>query len=468
VLPTDLHGTTIAKTAPRADGKLAAATTGVVIALREAIRKLGPRARPQLEQIQSFFALSDSSEFVNQFEPLLMRARRVILIGIGLNFLYHEPLRQALMQRAAAGECELEIYLADPFSPAVESRLIEEEAGAMTPPVGKPNLLKRLDGLLDDWQRNGSPPNVQIRLFAHYPTFALLIVDDDYFVYPYAYATLGNFSPVMRFSAHQPHYTKAINFFRAHYERVRKASVSAALKKQIREGLGVGEEPLFAFAIYFVPPRGSPLYDFGSQVLGYDIHTGTRLQTEWERQVGSAAQFGFHLTVCDVLYFLNSEEVALAGHTAALLARDYAPFKLANLRVESRFPNENSIAIVCDDPTGNLEALHSEFVALINRRASASNYSLGKAGITRDDDTRRAELMIRRFRAPYVLKKFRPHFTLMTAVNEDEHEALGARLKSEFAKLPSHQIRVEKLALMERPSVNSAWTVKKEIPLGPA
>src|SRR5207237_263634 len=149
-LPSDLLGATIAKYPRRNDGNLKAALMSPVIAISEAIHHLGSRNHRQTARGQNLFALSDSGEFVEQMERLLKQARRVVLIGTGLNILQRDPLRRDLIVRAAAGECELEIFLADPFSPAIENRLIEEEAGAMRPPVGKPGLLARLDTLLDD------------------------------------------------------------------------------------------------------------------------------------------------------------------------------------------------------------------------------------------------------------------------------------------------------------------------------
>lgn len=428
-LPSDLHGATVAKFPRPKDGNLTAAMKPAVILIREAIRRLGPRANREPDQGHSLFAMSDSGEFVDHMEKTLLNARHVVLIGTGLNILHRDPLRRCLIERAAAGECKLEIYLADPSSPAVENRLIEEESGTTKPPVGKPGLLLRLETLLDERQRHGSPAAIQVRLFSHYPTFALLIVDQKYFVYPYSYATLGNFSPVIRLDEHQPEHLKPIQFFRGHYERVRDAAVDVGLKMQLREGFGIPEEKLHPFAVYFVPAKASNLYGLGSEVLGYDVRSGVGVPTIWTPHVGGAAEYGFHLTLCDALYFLNPDEVALAGHEVAFIAKDYAPFELVNLRVERRFPDDHSIAIIGDDPSGTLEALHCEFVTRVYRRASASNYSLGKAAATRDDQWRRADLMIRRFRAPYILQSYRPHFTLLTVVKPEEQERFSNRLQ---------------------------------------
>ena len=63
----------------------------------------------------------------------------------------------------------------DSCSPSVEDRLVEEETGRVTPPVGKAGLVARLATLLDELAANATADAVQVRLFSHYPTFALLI-----------------------------------------------------------------------------------------------------------------------------------------------------------------------------------------------------------------------------------------------------------------------------------------------------
>jgi hypothetical protein len=237
---------------------------------------------------------------------------------------------------------------------------------------------------------------------------------------------------------------------------------------QLREGLGEPDSPLHAFAIYFVPPKNSPLYEFGSQILGYDVRKETDIPSDWKEKVGTSPNYGFHLTVCASLYFLNAQHLALAGHEAAFIAHDYSPFEPTNLRVESQLPDAHSIAIGCDDPSGTLEPLHAEFVMRIYRRAGASDYSLGIVPATRYEDERRSELMIRRFHAPYILQRYRPHFSLLTAVEPKEQSAFATRLEGMLAaRLPSLAVQVDKLAIMGKASANSTrWRLVREVQLG--
>ena len=473
-LPSYLIGTTIMTYMRSEDGNLASSLTEPAIKMRDQMMKLGPRRRELAvaePPVPRSFDRSDGGPFTELLERLFATSKRVVLIGTGLNILSKDPVRDALMHRAAEGECEVELYLADPLSPAVHARLVEEELGkelfgGVKPTVGRPGLLQRLDGLLDDWRRLGSPARVSLRLFGNYPTFALIIVDDQYFVYPYGYALLGNFSPVARFSAAELKDRAWVAFLQGQYERIKKASVSTEAAMHLRED-GVPPASLHAFALYFVPPRGSALYEFGSSVLGCDIRMQAARESRWEGCVGGAKPFGFHLTCCDALYFYEPHEIALATEEVAFVAREFAPFDLEDLEVTPHFPDASSIALVPRDPSGSIEALQAEFVHRVYRRAAASNYSLGRARPVRDTDLRRAALMISRYKAPYILQRFRPHFTLLTNVPAADHERIAGELRAAFeTQVPERRIRFDKLAVMKQGGPGGLWQIAREIKLG--
>jgi hypothetical protein len=421
---------------------------------------------PESMQGPRFFVHSDSADFAGHVERLFMRAKRIVLIGTGLNILHRDPIRRSLMQRAADGKCHVEIYLANPFSPAVENRLVEEQIGSTAPPVGKPGLIQRLRALLEEYRHLGSPPSIEIRLFGHYPTFALLIADMDYFLYPYGYATLGNFSPVICVSGNDAAAKSVTAFMEGQYERIKSSSIDAETAFPSAPGKAL-KNKLHAFAVYFIPSESLDLYKFGSEVLGYDVRARRVIKSRWNGKVGSAAEYGFHLTCCDALYFLNAEDLALAIEQTAFLAREFSPFELEGLQLQSGFPDDSSISLVAHDRSGTLEAFHCELVALVYRRAIASNYTLGKATIVRDKEFRRAELMTSRFKCPYILKNFQPHFTLLSNVKAEEQEQTARELRIEFKNtIADSRVRVAKLAIMGKTESDSHWHIAREISLG--
>lgn len=230
---------------------------------------------------------------------------------------------------------------------------------------------------------------------------------------------------------------------------------------------GINVSKLYPLAVYIVPPKGSAFYEFGTQVLGYDVRDGKLLPSPWQEYVGNARDFGFHLTVCDVLYFCSEAHAKMAKAAVEFVASGFKPFEITNLRLKVQFPGPLSLAIVGDDLSGSLEALHSELVHHVYRRAVASNYSLKLASLDRDPHIERARLMIERYKAPYILQRYYPHFTLLNYLPKEKQPEVYKALENHFANLvPERTLRVEKLALMIRPAADAPWKIEREIRLG--
>jgi Protein of unknown function (DUF1045) len=413
------------------------------------------------------YAASDSSQFRDEVEGHILRARHVRLIGAGINIIQRDQFTRELIGRVTAGDCELEIYLADPLSPWVQTRLAEEELGSYKPPVGRKGLENRIQTLLAAWRSAGRPASMQIRLFSHYPTMAMLLIDDDYFFYPYGFATLGNFSPVLHLRRTDPDNYGYTSFLDQQYQLVREHSIDAETVVGQRARPPATADRLVPFALYLVPPADSALYRVGSAILGYDVRARRLSSPAWADAVGSAAAFGLHVTVADALYFNNEREVAAVVADLELACKDFTPFDLTNFRLCERIPSERCLSMLFDDRSGTLEALHHEAVARANRVAVASDYSMGHAPVDRDVDHQRARTMIRHYRAPYVLGRYRPHLSLASDVPP---ERLG-ELRDEFQRLvdralPEPSLHVTHLCVMARDAAAASWYIAREIPLG--
>jgi hypothetical protein len=414
--------------------------------------------------------VSHKGRFYEHFLGRARNARKIVMIGTGLNLLQGGPAATEIMELVRAGRCEVEVYLADPYCPDVEARLIEEEMGEIKPPVGQSGLIKNLAFLLETWGNLGGSQGFSVRLFTHYPTFALLIADEDYYFYPYGYATLGNYSPVFHFSGANEAHGSTIGFLKRQYDQIRATAYDAKLffARPTQQSLAGGA--LTPFALYFIPPLESELYSFGTDVLGYDIHNPTATRgSRWGQYTRASARFGFHMTVCDVLYFWSAAHLARIRAEIAYVASRYAPFELSGLQVKAGFPDRSSIAIAAKDPSGTLEALHHELVQRVYRRAAGSDYSLHLAEADRDNEQQRAQLLVERFRAPYILGRFQPHFTLVTAVPPQAHPQVGAELKAEFGRrVHKRSIMVRELAIMRktRPEAYERWEIADTVELG--
>ena len=414
---------------------------------------------------QQFFDASNDPGFQAYAAELMKRAHRMVFIGMGLNLLQNDLIAQMAIKRASRRECTLEVYLGNPASPSVQARLIEEEQGDTKPSVGAVGIYQRLEMLLSSCQAAGAPESIAIRLFKHYPAFALIIIDAEYFIYPYGYKTLGNFSPVIRFSSVQN--PGIVQFLQQQYESVKQDSVDAQQALQLHKG-GVPESPrdLSAFALYIIPGAASPLYRLGSKVLGYDVRQQKLLDSPWPEYARTGRPYGFHVTLCDALFFIGEASIRAAQAEVEHMAREFRPFDLTRIRLQPDVPCPGSISLVMDDPSGSLEAMHAEMVFRVYRKAAASNYTLGLAAPDRDTDDQRAQLMMNRYRAPYILGRYRPHFTLLAGIPRDAMDACMAALQAMWQDLhcPA-SLCVDRLALMTRPGGSDDWCVQREVRL---
>jgi hypothetical protein len=218
------------------------------------------------------------------------------------------------------------------------------------------------------------------------------------------------------------------------------------------------------FALYFVPPEDSPLYHFGSRVVGYDIRRGSDTASPWRTKVGPAQDYGFHMTVCDDLCFPDEAEIDRIEAEVEFVLRQSPPFELTDLAVSGGFPDLDTVALSLADPSGNLQALHTEMVHRVYRRSIASGFTLDSEDLRPGTDPDRATFLIDRYHAPYILDQFVPHFTLLSAVPTADLDSTEQDLARVFAaEVPGRSIDVRSMALMHRPT--GRWRIKREIDL---
>lgn len=426
------------------------------------------------------FVNTDDPDFIKCFEMLADKAKRIILIGIGITYLHDEYRLKIINRTTKTGinKCELEIYMANPFSPEVETRLIEEESKE-TSRVSKDGLIQSLRAILYDQSR--STNSFRFKVFSHYPTLALIVLDDEYFFYPYGYALLGTRSPVSLYSKSNPYHHDMISFFEKHYERVKKSAVDTQLILDIHDKRLLKPDvldKLIPFAVYIVPEATSSIYEFGSTILGYDLRTSSNKPlSPFADYVGSARDFGFHLTVADALYFTNEDQIEILSKEIEYLLKGFLSFQL-DFKMQSYFPDKYSISLVCNDVSGKLQVLHNELVIRCYRKAVASNFSPIFDKSKRAMANRTAyeniepkitpswiEFMAQRYHAPYILQQFKPHFSLLTAVVPEKMEEVFHKLNEYYENnVAQKTVKINSLVLMSRPDNKNPWLIKTEIP----
>lgn len=421
----------------------------------------------------NLFQRSGSSAFTASISNLMLSSKRVIMIGTGLDILADLDFVKKLFVRCQAQLCEVEIYLANPFSLSVEQRLVEEEAGALwptalRPPIGREGLIKRIRMLNNLHNAEGADASFQLKLFNQYPTFALIILDEHIFAYHYAYALLGNESPVLHYRLTRPSHSAMCAHYLDHAARVRADSIPVSGEYVFHNQLPIHRRDLHSFAVFIVPAAGHPLYNFCNSILGYDLRTGADVASGLSKYAGAAQKYGAHVTVCDALYYSTKAQKNRAIEEVEFLARDISHFSLGDLNVMKKFPDESSIGISLTEETGYLELLHSELVIRIYRSSLASEYTFDRRRASRSDDILRTNVMMNRYRAPYVLGRFLPHITLLSSVDENHIDAVYIEIEHQFQTemRSTKTCSVESICIMAYNDRDERWYIEREIPLG--
>ena len=116
-----------------------------------------PPPPPPPPFVRQVFPYSTHGHLQVKLIDLAGKAKVIRLIGTGLQILGEAKFRDQILKRAAEHQCTLQIYLADPYSPAVEQRLIEENMGdnplgnRLAVQKGQLGILDRAKDLASDW-----------------------------------------------------------------------------------------------------------------------------------------------------------------------------------------------------------------------------------------------------------------------------------------------------------------------------
>lgn len=188
------------------------------------------------------------------------------------------------------------------------------------------------------------------------------------------------------------------------------------------------------YAVYFAPLQGSTWWNFGAHWLGRDESQNLPIQppaladiaeSHLERMTQVPRRYGFHATLKAPFYLAPGIDEAVLTSRVAMLASSLQPLLLGRLALATL---GNFVALVpAADMTDSdgLQALAAACVTgLDDLRAP-----LGAADLARRDSTvldERGRELLTRFGYPYVLERFRLHFTLTGPIEQAE-AALVAR-----------------------------------------
>ncbi|GLK67850.1 DUF1045 domain-containing protein [Hansschlegelia plantiphila] len=171
------------------------------------------------------------------------------------------------------------------------------------------------------------------------------------------------------------------------------------------------------YAIYYAPAPGTPLWSFGSSVLGYDAATGAAKPPlappgvgpeDWARITAQPRRYGFHATLKAPFRLAEGareDDLVEAGRTFARKRRSFALPDLGIAALDS---------FVALTPTAHSEPLHALAAASVEAfepfRAPLAEAELAHRLEARLNPRQREALA--RWGYPYVFEDFRFHMTL--------------------------------------------------------
>jgi hypothetical protein len=181
------------------------------------------------------------------------------------------------------------------------------------------------------------------------------------------------------------------------------------------------------FAVYFVPRAGDSLYEFGTQILGYDVRArrSVRMSPSLQQELGKiedswvahARPFGVHVTICDALDCDFATIPVVESRLLELLGC-FGPDTEFRLRRR----NEQPVAIwgstgahpvvLRYGPKMELAMLHALLVGCINPLGQGTGYLRDYLTGARQFDQSRAQ-KVRVFSSHTILDNWTPHFTLL-------------------------------------------------------
>ena len=193
------------------------------------------------------------------------------------------------------------------------------------------------------------------------------------------------------------------------------------------------------YAIYFAPPAKSPLWRFGSSVIGYDAESGRELPQpslsrfapeRWRDITSEPRRYGFHGTLKAPFRLAPDKDEASLRAVCARFAADRASFACAGVMLASigRF-----FALKTVSTCSALNRLAAGAVAAFDDFRAPMTEAERERRL-RAPLTERQKDYLARWGYPYVLDDFRFHMTLTGPLDDADRAAAAEELAELFAQ----------------------------------
>lgn len=226
------------------------------------------------------------------------------------------------------------------------------------------------------------------------------------------------------------------------------------------------------YAVYFTPPKESPLTRLAAAWLGRDPFTGaamtppavsTLAPAEIAFHTAAARRYGFHATLKAPFDLAAGEKDTSLADAVAKFAADVEPFVIPRLAIGQL---DGFFALLPATPVAGLNRLADDVVRAFDRFRSP----LSEAEIERrNPDALSAEEFhnLHRWGYPYVFDAFRFHMTLTGRVGAGEAQRVRAALDEVFGAALAAPVPVDGIALFVEPEPGAPFAVYSYCGFGP-
>ena len=207
------------------------------------------------------------------------------------------------------------------------------------------------------------------------------------------------------------------------------------------------------YAVFFAPDRHSPWREFGAHWLGRDEHDSGALAqprlagicpADFARLTQEPRRYGFHATLKAPFRLAHGLDGSAVVVQLETLARRLKPVLLGPLRVATL---GKFMALVPEKIPDSLNALAAACVTELDAlRAPLSEEELARRR-TAPLDVREAELLAQ-YGYPYVLERFRLHFTLTGPATPAQAQCITEAVAPQLVRLNADApLRLDRLCL---------------------
>ena len=218
------------------------------------------------------------------------------------------------------------------------------------------------------------------------------------------------------------------------------------------------------YALYFAPDRSTPLWSFGSHILGYDAASGETLSypdelgiflERWPSLTSEPRKYGFHATLKAPFYLAtgsDEQSLLLAVSNFAKITHPFSlPLKIANIGP--------FIALKPASTADQINGLASNIV---------NHFDHFRKPLSAEDRARRLQspltdrqiAYLDLYGYPYVHEEFRFHMTLTNSLHIEDREPVLNRLQAMFdALIENKTVSINRLCVFRHDDSKSQFRI---------